>query len=121
MLPVFIVNGHHYEEYLSELKPSVNDLDADGSGRNLLDGKMYRKRIASKDKYTATFLRLDEATMRQLRQDMNHEYVDVTLLDSLTNTHIEKTYYCSTINSGVQRVAGGATVYDGVTFDITER
>ena len=30
-------------------------------------------------------------------------------------------YYTSTINEGVQRYIGGETVYDGVTFNITER
>ena len=70
MVPVFIVNGHDYTEYIQEIKPSRNDLDADGSGRNLLNGLMYRKRISSKAKLSVSFLRLDEDMMEQLEQEI---------------------------------------------------
>ena len=52
--PIFKINGHDYTRYLAEdgLKPTRNDLDSDGSGRNLLDGLMYRSRIATKVKWT---------------------------------------------------------------------
>lgn len=121
MVPVFIVNGHDYTEYIQEIKPSRNDLDADGSGRNLLNGLMYRKRISSKAKLSVSFLRLDEDMMEQLEQDMWPEYVSVTTLDPRTNSQVTRSYYTSTINNGVQRYIGGHTVYDGVSFDITER
>lgn len=121
MQPIFLLNGHDYTEYVKELKPSLNDLDADGSGRNLLDGLMYRKRIATKCKWTVTFLRLDETLMSQLLNDMNSQYVSVTLLEAKTNRHIQRTYYTSTINQGIQRYVDGKTVYDGVTYDLTER
>ena len=121
MQPMFLLNGHDYTEYIEELKPSLNDLDADGSGRNLLDGKMYRKRIATKNKWTVSFLRLNENQMQQLLVDMDSQYVKVTMLDAKANRPVQRTYYTSTINQGVQRYIGGQTVYDGVTFDITER
>lgn len=124
MKPIFLINGHDYTRYLTDegLKPSDNDLDADGSGRNLLDSLMYRSRIATKDKWTVSFLRLDEAVMLQLMADMKKtQYVKITLLDPDENRYIERTYYTATINKGVQRYIGGRTVYDGVTFNITER
>ena len=121
MAPVFIVNGHDYTEYIQEIKPSRNDLDADGSGRNLLNGLMYRKRITSKAKLSVTFLRMDETLMQQLENDMYPEYVSVTTLDPRQNRRVTRTYYTSTINNGVQRYIGGKTVYDGISFDITER
>lgn len=124
MKPIFKINGHDYTRYLADegLKPSDNDLDADGSGRNLLDGLMYRSRIATKDKWTVSFLRLDEAVMAQLMANMKQtQYVRITLLDPDENRYIERTYYTATINKGVQRYIGGRTVYDGVTFNITER
>ena len=123
MQPTFLVNGHDYTKYLAEegLKPSRNDLDADGSGRNLLDGLMYRSRIATKLKWTVTFNRIDAAVLAQLEADMNAAFVNITLLEGLANRHVQRTYYCSTINEGVQRYIGGKTVYDGVTFNITER
>lgn len=123
MKPVFIINGHDYTKYLAEegLKPSKNDLDADGSGRNLLDGLMYRSRIARKAKWTVSFLWLDEDVMTQLEADMDADYVNITMLDAKVNRYVERSYYSSTINEGIQRYIGGRTVYDGVTFNITER
>lgn len=123
MKPIFKINDHDYTKHLSEdgLKPSKNDLDADGSGRNLLDGLMYRSRIATKAKWTVSFNRLDATVMAQLEKDMDADYVKITMLDAKENLHIERTYYSSTINEGVQRYIGGQTVYDGVTFNITER
>ena len=123
MKPIFKVNGHDYTKYLAEegLKPSRNDLDADGSGRNLLDGLMVRSRIASKKKWTVTFNRLSESVAAQLLTDMWPQYVSITTLDAKENRYIEREYYCSTINEGVQRYISGKTVYDGITFNITER
>lgn len=123
MKPTFRVGGHDYTQWLSDegLKPSRNDLDADGSGRNLLDGLMYRSRIASKKKWTVTFLRMDETIAAQLLTDMYPEYVSITTLDAMENRYIEREYYCATVNEGTQRYRGGRTVYDGITFNITER
>lgn len=121
--PIFKIGEHDYTEYIADegLQPSGNDLDADGSGRNLLDGLMYRSRIATKKKWTVSFIRLDETIMSQLMSDMDADYVSITTLDSKANRPIIRTYYCSTINEGVQRYIGGRTVYDGVTFNIIER
>lgn len=123
MKPTFQVGGHDYTQWLSDegLKPSRNDLDADGSGRNLLDGLMYRSRIASKKKWTVTFLRMDETIAAQLLTDMYPEYVSITTLDAMENRYVEREYYCATVNEGTQRYRGGRTVYDGITFNITER
>lgn len=125
MQPVFIINGHDYAEYISELKPSINDLDADGSGRNILDGLMRRSIIGTKDKWTVTFLRLNETQMAQLMSDLKARrktpFVEITLLDAISNTNTSRSYYYSSVNQGVQRYIGGETVYDGVTFNITER
>lgn len=121
MKPKVSINGHDYTKYVSELKPSVNDVDAEGSGRDTLDGKMWRSRVARKDKWTLTFLRLTAAVLKQLHADLDAEFVHVTMLDPATNTHKEKEYYCATLNYGVQRYAGDETVYDGVTFNLTER
>jgi hypothetical protein len=121
--PIFKIGEHDYTKYIADegLQPSRNDLDADGSGRNLLDGLMYRSRIATKLKWTVSFLRLDEAVMSQLTTDLDADFVSITMLDSKLNRHVTRTYYCSTINEGVQRYIGGRTVYDGVTFNLIER
>ena len=122
-VPMFIVNGHDYAKLITELKPSRNDVDSDGSGRNLLDGLMYRSRLATKRKWSVTFGRLDAKTMMQLENDMygGKDYISITLLDARVNRGVTSRYYFSTINEGVQRSINGKTYYDGVTFDIIER
>lgn len=122
-VPMFVVNGHDYATLITELKPSRNDVDSDGSGRNLLDGLMYRSRLATKRKWSVTFGRLDAKTMMQLENDMygGKDYISVTLLDARVNRGVTSSYYFSTINEGVQRSINGKTYYDGVTFDIIER
>lgn len=122
-VPMFIVNGHDYAKLITELKPSRNDVDSDGSGRNLLDGLMYRSRLATKRKWSVTFDRLDAKTMMQLENDMygGKDYISITLLDARVNRGVTSSYYFSTINEGVQRSIKGKTYYDGVTFGIIER
>jgi len=123
MQPIFKINDHDYTKYLDAegLKPTSNDLDADGSGRNLLDGLMYRTRIATKLKWTVTFLRMSADVLAQLLADLDSDFIQVTMLDAKANRYVERSYYCATINQGIQRYVGGQTVYDGVTFNLTER
>ena len=125
MKPIFKIGKNDYTAFLAEdgLAPVRNDLDADGSGRNLLDGLMYRARIAQKDKWTVKFNRLPELIVKSIAADINPEYVEITMLDPKTNIHITKTYYTSTLTYGVQRYdrSQNLTYYEGCTFNITER
>lgn len=125
MKPIFKIGKNDYTAFLAEdgLAPVRNDLDADGSGRNLLDGLMYRARIAQKDKWTIKFNRLPELIVKSIAADINPEYVEITMLDPKTNRHITKTYYTSTLTYGVQRYdrSQNLTYYEGCTFNITER
>lgn len=125
MQPIFRIGTHDYTTFLAEdgLQPVRNDLDSDGGGRNLLDGLMYRARIAQKDKWTVKFNRLPEQVMKAIAQDIDGEFTDVTLLDPKSNRVLTKTYYTSTLTYGAQRYSkdGDLTFYDGCTFNITER
>ena len=123
MKPIFKIGDHDYTAFLESISPTMNDLDADGSGRNVLDGMMYRSRITSKDSLNVKFLPLPELIMRSLAADIMPEYVEVTILDPLTNTHIPRTYYVSTRNWGEQRYKAGSKVteYIGCNFKLTER
>lgn len=123
--PIFKIGDHDYTAFLAEdgLCPVRNDLDADGSGRNLLDGLMYRARIAQKDKWTVKFNRLPELIMKSIAQDIDPEYVEITMLDPKTNRLLTKTYYTSTLTYGAQRYdrSMDRTYYEGCTFNMTER
>lgn len=123
MKPIFKIGDHDYTEFVLELKPVRNDLDAEGSGRNLLDGTMFRTRITQKDKWSVSFLKLPELVMKSIAEDIDPEFVQITLLDPKTNRYLEKTFYTSTLTYGCQRYdkSRALTYYDGCTFDMTER
>ena len=123
MKPIFKIGDHDYTEFVAELKPVRNDLDAEGSGRNLLDGTMFRTRIAQKDKWSVSFLKLPELIMKSIAEDINPEFVQITMLDPKTNRLLEKTYYTSTLTYGSQRYdkCRALTYYEGCNFDMTER
>ena len=123
--PILKIGDHDYTAFLAVdgLAPVRNDLDAEGSGRNIINGLMYRARVSQKDKWSVKFLRLPELIMKSIAEDINPEFVEITLLDPKTNRQLTKTYYTSTLTYGNQRYLPdqGLTVYDGCTFDITER
>ncbi len=121
--PVLIINGHDYAAYVEELRPSRNDLDADGSGRDVQTGLMYRTRIAVKQKWEVKLLRLSEAVHRQLLADISGAYYEATVLDPTTGAQSTRTFYTSSVPFGAQRFDrnAGAPVYDGMSFSMTER
>ena len=121
--PVLIINGHDYAEYVEELTPSRNDLDADGSGRDVQTGLMYRTRIATKQKWEVKLLRLPQVTHRQLLGDIAGAYYEATVLDPTTGQRNTRTFYTSQAPFGAQRYDrhSGEPVYDGMTFSMIER
>ena len=121
--PVLIINNHDYAALVEELNLSRNDLDAEGSGRDVQTGLMYRTRIASKMKATVKFFQLQQAAMQQLLSDIALPFYSATVVDPATGAQVTKTFYTSTVPYGAQRYnkETGAPYYDGVTFDMTER
>lgn len=121
--PVLTINGHDYAPYIEELTPSRNDLDAEGSGRDVQTGLMYRTRIGTKQKWDVKLLRLTEAIHKQLIADINPVFYQATVIDPTTGAAATKTFYTSTVPFGAQRYdkETGKPVYDGMTFSMTER
>ena len=121
--PVLIINNHDYARYVSELNLSRNDLDADGSGRDVQTGRMYRTRIATKLKADVKLLDLPQAVLQQLLSDISGEFYSATVLNPATGANVTKTFYTSTVPFGAQRYdrESGAPRYSGMTFSMTER
>ena len=121
--PTLTINGHDYAQYVAELTPSLNDLDADGSGRDVQTGLMYRTRIGTKQKWDVKMLRLSETLHKQLLADISPVFYTATILDPTTGATATKTVYTSTIPMGAQRYdkETSAPYYDGMTFSMTER
>ena len=121
--PVLIINGHDYAPLVEELNITSNDLDADGSGRDVQTGLMYRTRIATKLKAEVKLLRLQQAQLQQLMADISGTFYSATVVDPTTGTRVTKSFYTSERPFGVQRLnkKTGAPYYDGVMFAMIER
>lgn len=121
--PVLIINGHDYAPYVEELNISRNDLDADGSGRDVQTGLMYRTRIATKMKVDVKLLRLWQPVHKQLLTDIAEPFYSATVLDPATGSQAQKTFYTSSVPFGAQRYdrETGVPFYDGMSFSLTER
>ena len=121
--PVLIINNHDYAPLVEELNIVNNDLDADGSGRDVQTGLMYRTRVATKMKVAVKLLRLQQAQMQQLAADIRGTYYSATVVDPTTGAQVTKSFYTSERPFGAQRYnrETGAPYYDGVTFNMTER
>lgn len=121
--PVLIINGHDYAAYVEELNISRNDLDADGSGRDIQTGLMYRTRIGSKMKVEVKLVAIQETVHKQLLSDISGVFYTAKVLDPSTGAQAEKTFYTSTVPFGAQRYnkESRKPYYSGMTFDMIEK
>ena len=123
MQPVLIINNHDYAALVEALNLSRNDLDAEGSGRDVQTGEMFRTRVATKLKATVKLLRLQQATMQQLLSDISQPFYSATVVDPATGAQTTRSFYTSTVPFGAQRYnkSTGAPYYDGVSFEMVEK
>ena len=121
--PVLIINGHDYAPLVEELNITNNDLDAEGSGRDVQTGLMYRTRIATKLKAEVRLLRLQQPQLQQLMADIAGTFYSATVVDPTTGARVTKSFYTSERPFGAQRLNRdtGAPYYDGVAFSMIER
>lgn len=121
--PVLIINGHDYAPLVEELNITNNDLDAEGSGRDVQTGLMHRTRIATKMKAEVRLLRLQQPQLQQLMADIAGTFYSATVVDPTTGTRVTKSFYTSERPFGAQRLnrETNAPYYDGVTFSMIER
>jgi hypothetical protein len=123
MSPVLIINGHDYAPLVEELNIVNNDLDAEGSGRDVQTGLMHRTRIATKMKAEVRLLRLQQPQLQQLMADIAGTFYSATVVDPTTGARVTKSFYTSERPFGAQRLnrETGAPYYDGVAFSMIER
>lgn len=121
--PTLTINSHDYAKYVEELKISRNDIDADGSGRDVTTGLMYRTRIASKMKVEVKLLAIQESIHKQLLSDISAAFYSATVLDPTTGATASKTFYTSTVPFGAQRYnkETGKPYYSGMSFSMIEK
>ena len=121
--PALTINNHDYAAYIQELNIIRNDLDAEGSGRDVQTGLMYRTRIGSKMKVEVKLLPIQETTHKQLLSDISGVFYNATVVDPATGAAATKTFYTSTVPFGAQRYNKdtGAPYYSGMTFEMIEK
>ena len=121
--PVLIINGHDYAAYVEELNISRNDLDAEGSGRDVQTGLMYRTRIGTKMKVEVKLFAIQETIHKQLLSDISGVFYTAKVVDPTTGAQAEKSFYTSTVPFGAQRYnkETGKPYYSGMTFSMIER
>jgi len=121
--PVLIINNHDYAPLVEELNLTNNDLDAEGSGRDVQTGLMYRTRIAAKLKAEVRMLRLQQPQLQRLMADIAGTFYSATVVDPTTGAQVTKSFYTSERPFGAQRLnrETGEPYYDGVTFSMIER
>lgn len=122
-VPALIIGGVDYAEKCLELKPSNNGLNAEGSGRDVQTGVMFRTKIADKLKFDVSMDRLYEAETATLSRALKQPFYEATVLNPETGERVTKEFYTDTVPFGVQRYDknGRQTYYDGVTFSMTEK
>lgn len=123
MRPILVIGDLDFTSYVGVMKPVKNDLDADGSGRDIQTGKMYREKITDKLTWEVEMIRIPEAVAWLLFKVLNKQYYNAITLHPGTNVQDKREYYTSTIVFGAQRYIKSeqTTVYDGVTFQMIER
>ena len=121
--PVLIINNHDYAPLVEELNLTNNDLDAEGSGRDVQTGLMYRTRIAAKLKAEVRMLRLQQPQLQRLMADIAGTFYSATVEEPTTGAQVTKSFYTSERPFGAQRLnrETGEPYYDGVTFSMIER
>lgn len=121
--PILALNGYDITEYVESIMPTGNGLNADGSGRDVETGTMFRTKIADKLKLEVKMLRLPSNVHRMIAGVLAQTFYSGTVLHPDTDSQTTRTFYTDTRPFGVQRYdkSGNETFYDGMTFQMIER
>lgn len=96
-----------------------NDLDADGTGRDL-SGLLTRKKVATKRKLTVSLGVIKGERLRALASALDKQYVSVTYDDPQFGRS-SRTFYGSEVSATPFYEQGGVTWYKDGAFNLTER
>ena len=98
----------------------LNDIDAPNSGRDM-NGKMHRKRIASKNKISVTCRSINESELTLLNDALDADIVNVDYYNPGKAAVIQNAkFYSSQIQAAVVMDVGGGRVFEGIKFDLIE-
>lgn len=111
-----IIEGIDITKYVEELNPSINGLNADGSGRDVQTGLMKITKIADKWKFEVKLLRIYEDAWAPIRAALRKVPYAATVGEAQGN------FYTDTLPFGSARwdKFANKTYYDGIAFSMTE-
>ena len=118
-----VLVNHDYTQYVEDLNIVHNDIDAEGSGRDVKTGKMNRTRIAQKHTLTVKLIQVSQSVARTIFHDLeNATWLGVIYQSPCSNALATKNFYCSSVNFGSQRYIRerDQTVYQGMNFKLIE-
>lgn len=118
---VFKIDGADFSDVLEEggLQWEDNDLDEDGSGRDLA-GYMNRHVVARKDKLKITTIPLTTARVSQLLTAVRKQTVSVTYVNPQLGTQVTQTMYNSSRLATTERQYGDDILWDSIEFSLIE-
>lgn len=121
-MTLFKIDGADFTDVLLEnsMKWSRNDLDADGSGRSVLNGGMARRRITTKRKLSFQAKRLPQKRIEELCAALDKEYVTIYAPDPQEG-FVTRTFYGSSVEAGLFRVMNGVAYWDDCSFSLIEK
>lgn len=120
--PILQIGGYDFTQWVESITPTGNGLNADGSGRDVETGLMFRTKIADKLKLEVKMLKLPEEIHVLLAGAIKATYYSATVLHPDYNIQMSCTFYTDTRPFGVQRYDPSArkTYYEGMTFNMIE-
>lgn len=120
--PILQIGGYDFTQWVESITPTGNGLNADGSGRDVETGGMFRTKIADKLKLEVKMLKLPEEIHVLLASAIKATYYSATVLHPDYDIQTSCTFYTDTRPFGVQRYDPFAhkTYYEGMTFNMIE-
>lgn len=118
---VYKINNVDFSDVLEEggLQWERNDLDAEGTGRDL-DGNMLRDRTTSKVTLKVKTIPLTTERISQLLQAIYPQNATVTYTDPQVGGAVSKTMYVAKCPATCERQHGETQLWDGVSFSHIE-
>lgn len=118
-MELLIINGHDYSRFIERKGYgwSRNDLDSEETTR-LKNGKMRRKKVATKRKLNYTMMNMTRNELAQLDTDLSQETFSAKFLD--LHGPSQREFYCSSFQATLSEVHGDAEAWEGATFSMTE-
>ena len=114
---VYKINGVNFADVLEEngLAWERNDLDAEGSGRDL-NGDMLRQRVTKKVTLKITTLPLTTERLSQLLHAIDPQEADITYLNPYEGAVVTKHMYVAKVPATCQRQYGDTQLWDSISF-----